>query len=173
MIIRLILNEAKNIGFLYHFTTIPSLINILLSNKLESPISLTRNKNFNKVTSIIPTEARITLDGSLLSNNYKISPFNYGYRKKWVSDKGKTEFKNIWDPEFEDQSEEVINKDIINLKKYIKEINVNEIDMWDYLDEDYIHHLDQLSYYLGKKTEDLSYDDIERFLLKNKVVIKR
>jgi len=78
-----ILNEAKQVGFVYHFTTPAKILNILKSGKIkkgnEGYVSLTRDFQlpnergyFNTGEYII----RITIDGDKLSNNVKILPIS-------------------------------------------------------------------------------------------------
>jgi hypothetical protein len=78
--------EGKNIGILYHFTSIENLMEIINNNELiggldrDSDISLTRDKNFIDTSGAAGlgcnSECRIVIDGNKLSNNYKIKPHN-------------------------------------------------------------------------------------------------
>ena len=119
-----LLNEAKQVGILYHFTDMFSLINILktdtlkASNKHEkdkSPtVSLTRDKlgDIGGVGGTGTKTVRISIDGDKLSNKYKIIPYNY--------------YSNY--PDFKDSSdemEEIVQGDIKNIKNYIIEIRVD------------------------------------------------
>ena len=80
------LEEGKQVGIVYHYTTLDSLRQILHMNTLKSAgyldnkdaISVTRDKNFHKriFATGVPTEIRITLDGNKLSHNYKIRPYH-------------------------------------------------------------------------------------------------
>lgn len=112
------LNEAKQVGLLYHFTTIESLLAILDMNTLMSlgfdAISLTRNKHkFNSTDSqYFSTESCLILDGNKLSNNHKIKPYNYFGDKKFYSGEEVP-------PENWEQEERVLDKDIENIKDYI------------------------------------------------------
>ena len=121
-----LLNEAKQIGILYHYTMLDRLKNIIKSNTLESSypedtgsthkdysgsaISFTRTKY--KPQSIVTNEsnAALVIDGNKLSNNYKLIPFQ--------------------DSEIpEDEMEErIYNKDITNLNKYIIKVILYEPD---------------------------------------------
>jgi hypothetical protein len=79
-----ILREAKQVGPLYHFTSIESIYNILKDEFIrpnsEKVVSTTRNKNqdpsyflndyYSKMILV-----RIKLDGNKISNNYKIKPY--------------------------------------------------------------------------------------------------
>ena len=109
------LNEAKYIADLFHFTYIDTLVEILNSNKLIASVdsddtnwlSLTRDKNFNKYKEHRRGSCRIRLDAELLSEKYKIQPYQYPY--KYAGD----------------EMEERINvKEIFNIKKYIKDITI-------------------------------------------------
>jgi hypothetical protein len=70
--------EGKNIGPLYHFTNYRGLIGIIANDfRLKSDIlpyvSFTRNKNFK--SSGIPMQVRITIDGAILSNRYRLQSY--------------------------------------------------------------------------------------------------
>jgi hypothetical protein len=117
-----ITNESKNIGILYHYTSLENALNIIKSGQLKSSISdqgkeaisFTRNKNFHKRNTMngVSNEVRLVLDGTSLSNNYKISPYSQsGFEKNT--------------PNFE--SEEVITSKTpfqIPIEKYMISIDV-------------------------------------------------
>ena len=120
--IREYLNESKNVGKLYHFTDEKSLENILNDNKMVGSfmyeigdvelygVSTTRNKNLNYDHT--KNNIRITLNGDMLSNNYKIQPRDYWERQYNVPD----------NPHTIDEDEEVVLTPkgyIFNIKKYI------------------------------------------------------
>lgn len=81
------IQEAKQVGILYHYTSVNFLLQILKEDTLLSrlnsddsrTISFTRDKNFEKFKgrSIYSTEARIVLDGNKISERYKLEPFNF------------------------------------------------------------------------------------------------
>lgn len=127
-----VINEAKQVGVLYHFTNYKGMMGIISDNfKLKDHpkrisgdkeysvkyVSLTRNKNFGETISSVPTFVRITLDGDKMSNRYKIKPHadvagGYG---RTVSD---------------DSEEAVIvpfNEDKLDIKQYIKQIDILNI----------------------------------------------
>ena len=108
MIKLLDLIEAKQVGILYHFTSYESLIQIIKDNFIlktrsqvnqghkyeqnSNYISFTRSKNIEK--SSVPQEARIIIDGSKLSEHYKIEQYadykqgyGRGYNKHWEEDR--------------------------------------------------------------------------------------
>jgi hypothetical protein len=150
-----LLNEGKQVGILYHFTTFEYLLDILKSNKLltrtyniDNPygkqvISFTRNKDFAKTNKIFwfrlagnrPIEARLTLDGDKLSNNYHLEPV----RDQWVFNSDNPRSKWSKTPKVvkktkkyytADESEErlITNKDYIPLKDYLLEIKIIGVD---------------------------------------------
>lgn len=107
-----ILNEAKQIGSLYHSTSGENLISILKSNTLRADqtpnyamtylgrVSFTRDKNYR------PGEYTMEIDGNKLSNNYKITPFAYMHGERG-------------------EAEEVVEETITDIKKYIINIYAN------------------------------------------------
>lgn len=120
------IDEAKQVGILYHFTSYPAMIKIIkdgfkLKGMGETYVSLTRNKNMQSDT--ISNSVRITIDGDALSNKYKIEPYadtTAGYGRKAIYKKGITG----------DESEERINADkyngVVDISKYIKDIDVKK-----------------------------------------------
>ena len=140
------LNEGKQVGTLYHYTSAAGLKSILQSNRINTSeeyylgndlyyISFTRNKNFyNKGSKFgVKTEYRIALDGDKLSNRYKITPFAYkpgwNYEDNWEYDWLENEpesvvrdfFNNTGD--YDEQEERISFKGpedgIDNIKNYI------------------------------------------------------
>lgn len=82
--------EAKQVGKLYHFTSIKNLKRIkecdcligrrygINADRGSYFISTTRDKNLHKSFPVgVAVEVRITLDGDKLSDKYKIFPFNF------------------------------------------------------------------------------------------------
>ena len=73
-----ILNEARQVGTLYYFGPYRRLSRLItnkfrLSSTIQPFVSFTRNKSM--VSDTISNETRITLDGDILSQRYKIAPF--------------------------------------------------------------------------------------------------
>lgn len=99
-LIKDILNEGKRVGNLYHFTNEESLDKILSDDKLLGSfmyevgdaelrgVSTSRNKNLNYDRE--RNNIRITLDGDMISNNYKIKPRDYWERVYNVPDNPQT-----------------------------------------------------------------------------------
>ena len=125
-----ILNEAKQVGTIYHFTSNLSAINIARGNKLtptrhpelnpttnkkEHYISFTRNKGFRKVARVgIDLDVVFVVDGNKLSNKYKIKPFDFYKKSPQIAAVALTY----------DEDEERIwtNKPIENFNTYVKEV---------------------------------------------------
>jgi len=160
--------EAKQVGVLYHFCGIDRLINIIDSNQIGiyNSVSFTRNKIFDKTSKIFNGESvRIKLDGDKISNNYKIYPYHWGGDKFYNS-------KRIQSDKYEDQQEEQIDKPLKNASNYILETTVKEIDLWDYLDEDHFDYIKPIAKVYNKEPEELSYNDLEQYLLDSKFKVK-
>jgi len=104
------LDESKQVGTIYHYTTFEAGLKILQSNQLKSgeaadstktnpvfAISFTRDKRFhdNHVVGFEESsfgntpQVRFTIDGDKLSNRFKIQPYSQG----GVFDKGKKSFE--------------------------------------------------------------------------------
>jgi len=141
-----ILNEAKQVGILYHYTSKAGLKSILDSNELNITtesyrdhtlyfISFTRNKNFHRKGNNwnVKTDYRITLDGDKLSNKYKIQTFAYvpgwdytdNWEYDWLEDESESDRRDFFDAtgKYDEQEERISFKDpngkIGNIKQYI------------------------------------------------------
>jgi len=78
-----ILNEAKQVGNIYHFTTLTNILKIIKSGKIiknnENYVSLTRDfqlPNENGYFNTGEYVVRITIDENRLSENIKIEPIS-------------------------------------------------------------------------------------------------
>ena len=159
-----ILKEAKQVGTLYHYTPILSLLKILKSNTLGdeslgkySTVSLTRDKNFHKRTKIIPSESRIVIDGDKLSNNYKIKPYQWNaahFQGKPASKSG----------EIEDQMEEEVQGAIKNINQYIDRIDIFELELDPLPFDEYF--TSEASGILGIPEDEITTQDIINFIKK-------
>ena len=107
-----ILIEGKQVGVVYHFTAFHSSVKILKSNLLNAnrstqridtkTISTTRDKNFVKIRNGDSTlggdpEIGFVLDGTKLSNRYKVMPYD-----DTVSKNGERDRYDDWGDEQEE-----------------------------------------------------------------------
>ena len=72
------LEEAKQVGLLYHSTSLEAALNILIDNKLWAfrDVGISTSRHLNNIFSE-NSEVTFLLDGDKLSNKYKLSPFRY------------------------------------------------------------------------------------------------
>jgi hypothetical protein len=106
-----LIREAKSIGILYHSTSGEGLISILRSDNLKTSnssfgdqVSFTRDKDYR------PGAYTIEVDGTKLSNSYRVDPFIYRIGSAEVT---------------RGEAEEVVKQDITDIKKYITNIYAN------------------------------------------------
>lgn len=123
------LREAKQVGTLYHFTTIANLHHIIhqdypfdVRSKNGETISATRNPHlpmFNK--HFKSCDVRIALDGDKISERHKIKPIaGLANDDKYVFNNGnKNRIKRS-----SGEAEETILHHPLNLKPYIKHIHI-------------------------------------------------
>lgn len=75
----MILIEAKQVGILYHFTSLEALDKIIdeegLRSNIHDWISFSRNYTNPKTGHLEGLNVRLTFDGNKLSNKYKIEPY--------------------------------------------------------------------------------------------------
>ena len=145
-----VINEGKQVGKLYHYTSEDGLKGILETNRINVSeehylgkelyfISFTRNKNFHKkeMKWQVKTDYRITLDGDKLSDRYRIQPFAYipgwnyedNWEYDWLEDEPESVVKDFFNQtgDYDEQEERIYFKNenggISNLKKYIISID--------------------------------------------------
>jgi hypothetical protein len=116
-----LLKEAKQVGILYHYTSLHNLQSIIKSNKLQSRessgVSFSRSKDKNIMQWLDTTvEAALVINGDKLSNNYKIYPYND------LATQDSVGVENF------DEMEEVVDRDITNLDKYLIKVILYESD---------------------------------------------
>ena len=148
-----VINEGKQVGMLYHYTSKDGLKSILETNRINVSeehylgkelyfISFTRNKNFHKkeMKWQVKTDYRITLDGDKLSDKYKIKPFAYtpgwnyedNWEYDWLEDEPESVVKDFFNQtgDYDEQEERIYFKNenggINNIKKYI--ISIDKIN---------------------------------------------
>jgi hypothetical protein len=150
---KLLLNEAKQVGTLYHVCTLNAFLKYILPTDTLSAsgkynnylyggknyVSFTRDKNFVVSTNTVNHARiliRLVVDGDLLSERYKIGPYNdFAYDTK----SGNFDPSNDYHKSRE--MEEVVKGPIKNISKYIKEIQFDVCD----LEEKTINDLKKLS----------------------------
>lgn len=129
------ITEAKQVGILYHYTTIGNALKITRDNRLNRSfdtdenmdfISFTRDKNFHTVedritSGITGLDCRFVVDGDKLTNNYKIKPYDY-YKGEYENDELYNEYE-----------ERVIGKDIYNFSKYVIALEINEVQLYEWI----------------------------------------
>ena len=138
------INEGRQVGEIYHFTSLDSIYDILKSGKLEpSPdrseklgfISFTRNRALSTLGGF-KSQVRITIDGDKLSNKYQILP--YAQLKTEV----KRDEKD-WDKPYSRSTQNSESELIIPSKKYSGKINITpyikKLDIIIYDDMDTYH----------------------------------
>ena len=125
-----ILNEAKQVGTLYHFTSYSKLVQIINSGfvlttehrDIQPYVSFTRDKLM--YSDSISTQVRLTIDGNGLSNRYKIMPHadvKSGYGRGSVD-------------EMEERISLIKYPRGVNVSNYLKIIDIKQINEnfnWD------------------------------------------
>ena len=134
--------EGKQVGDIYHVCTIDSYLNWIKPNNILQAsgkyknwlhnaetdwVSFTRNQRFTVETDDVEAEnvlLQLVVDGDLLSNNYKIGPYNdFAWDVEGEKD-------DTWDNPEERESEEAVKGPIKDVSQYIKEIrfDVRKLD---------------------------------------------
>ena len=116
--------EAKQVGILYHYTSIENAIQICHDDELRpgefEGVSFTRNKDFHKVQrEEIATGVQFVIDGDKLSENYKVQPFNYF----WNREQGSSFYLH---KDYLDEQEEIVKSPIRNFSKYVIKCYIDE-----------------------------------------------
>jgi hypothetical protein len=128
-----ILLEGKQVGTIYHYTTVDGLQGILKDGYLKpsparqeqlSYVSFSRNKALGSTLGPSKTQVRISIDGDKLSNKYKLLPYT---QLEPETEKD----KENWNKSFSKTSSE--SEVIIPSKKYNNKIEIipyiNNIDI--------------------------------------------
>ena len=81
------LNEAKQVGLLFHCTTLEGFADMADHDRIgkypDSTVCFSRDRNYNHVIgSMIPQHVQLVLDGDRLSNKYKIIPYDDGFTSR-------------------------------------------------------------------------------------------
>jgi hypothetical protein len=135
------ITEGKQVGEIYHFTSLDFIYDILESGKLEPSssrleklgfISFTRNRALPTLGGF-KSQVRITIDGDKLSNKYQILPYAQ------LSPETK-EDEEIWNTPFSRVNQNSESEVVIPSKKYGGKINIVpyikklDIIIYDYMD---------------------------------------
>lgn len=157
---RLIFNEAKQVGTLYHICALQDYIKYIVpKDQLKASgeymnflygdddyVSFTRNKNYN--TSHDKSDdtdifVRLVVDGDKLSEHYKIGTYNDAYWDRGSEDEDGRAFGGLTgddDSATLREQEEVVKGPIKNISKYIKELQLDVAT----LDEDTVKTIKSL-----------------------------
>lgn len=127
-----LLLEAKQVGTVYHFTSLSNIFYILEENILRPGIefgsyyiSLTRDSRFTQTTTYGEDfSICLVLDGDKLSSKYKIEPFSYFYHDARYRNIPVPDASIRHTPDYESEERLYSNMGITNLRSYIKEIVV-------------------------------------------------
>lgn len=133
-ILNQVITERKQVGTVYHFTSLNSALQIVLSDNIRAAtvtkninqptVSTTRDKHFSKSRmntplSISGADIAFVLNGDSLSDRYEVMPYDDTYVKSWKK------FDTIDKEAFGDEREELwygkqiqSDKGFKNVKKY-------------------------------------------------------
>lgn len=114
------IRERKQVGIIYHYTSLVSLLKILKTGTLkagaEGTISTTRNKNGkDMIFGLESNQCCLVLDGNTLSDTYKIKPY-----------------RDIINSYEDEQEERIFTSEIKNIDKYIIKIILFNPDDWSF-----------------------------------------
>lgn len=108
--------EAKQVGTLYHYTNLEGIRGIAKLNRLEGNYnrqSFTRRSDLLNKNWSVYNDVRITVDGDLLSERYKIKPTNQIYNRM-------------------EAEERIIIKQIDNFSMYVTEVIISKQSLKNY-----------------------------------------
>jgi hypothetical protein len=126
--------EGKQVGILYHYTSIHRLLQILESNVLKSDldkgpivrefVSFTRDKHFHiNYRDNISKDCRLVIDGDKLSHHYKLQPYNYFNPRDHIVKPHQGTY---------DESEERIRiRKLPDIRKYIIKVQILDDELED------------------------------------------
>ena len=143
------LNEGKQVGILYHYTSLKAALKILEQNELKpykdvfgsglehmNYVSMTRDNHFHRLGRTIQgIQCRFIIDGDKLSHNYKITPFN-------DFEQGSAYGNSYGHRPYNDEQEERVNGSIKDIKKYIIKIQIIKDETFN--KEKLEHYIDEL-----------------------------
>ena len=133
--------EGKQVGILYHYTSMFRLPEILESNVLKSDkdkssvvnkyISFTRDKHFHiNYRDNISKDCRLVIDGDKLSHHYKLQPYNYFNPRDHIT----KPHRGSWD----EQEERIATQELPNIRKYIIKVQILDTETEEYYNDDFV-----------------------------------
>lgn len=146
------INEFKQVGPVYHFTTLNALEAILsmdtMSSKQYDHVSFTRNP----MLKFYDRHIRIEFDGDAMSNRFHIEPYMYDEDKDPLFQSGfgdePGEPRMTYDERrnlYGDEREERVPAPMRGIKRYIKRIDVKrKFDRQGNLDTDFMNRINGL-----------------------------
>ena len=140
--------EAKQVGIIYHFTSIEALYRILETNKMKSNlghISFSRNARLGYMNA----DVRIVFDGNKMSNKFKFQPYMHGNP---FYDDDPVQLRKMYGDEWE---ETIMKSSISGVLKYVKKIDI--------LDEiqDYKSDIEKLNYFKKKAPSSIKFNFVK------------
>ena len=142
--------EAKQVGIIYHFTSIEALYRILETNKMKSNlghISFSRNARLGYMNA----DVRIVFDGNKMSNKFKFQPYMHGNP---FYDDDPVQLRKMYG----DEREETIKKSSISgILKYVK-----QVDIRDYI-KDYKRDMERLEYWKQKAPNSIKFNFVKNW----------
>ncbi len=165
------INEGRNIGIIYHFTTLSDTINIVELDRLFSTqnnwseggskyhgqISFTRDKNlYQEKPKGVSFGVRLVIDGNRLSNDFKIKPVKFS--TLWEESEEAVFTIGSWG-----RREKLKKHQIFDLKKYIISIDLMPFEIYKNRVKNY--ELDNLEKIGLDEDIDLSNGKIKRSLV--------
>lgn len=127
------INEGKQVGIVYHFTSIPYLQHILAAGSIQGSsdfldgyeqvfVSATRNYDLDWLDKSV----RLTLDGDRISDNYKVEPIHYFNRENKAEFRDKGPNHKHYKKVITNQYEERIWANKLALVPYVLQIDINK-----------------------------------------------
>jgi hypothetical protein len=158
-----IITESKNIGILYHYTDIDSMMGIIYRNiligreKSENTysISFTRNKNFKFQTPELGKNlnTRLVVDGNKLSTKFNIIPYaSFNYRN--------------YDKKEQEERLFMTMPNLVNCDKYILKYDFYLDEIFN---ENYYWFADIKKFYLFFKSLNINYSKYN-FYISDKLI---
>jgi len=140
--------EGKQVGILYHYTTLRYLLQIIDMDRLGSTagtrhVSFTRDKNFHHHRRVgIYPEVRFVIDGDRLAHNYQIHPYNFFSNKNLSGERSRRHSGS-----YDEQEEQVLGP-VNYLSRYVIKVQILKKELDGYFDAPY--HGDEFKFTGGR-----------------------